>query len=283
MPNINDIFPRLPIGGNDYSLLDKFRREILPLNQGRVADVGTRLAQPMQHQEMQQTRADFHDNAPLRPGYTPPDMNVVYKPPMSDQIATRMLGIGNGAVTPLDERELALKGQAIDATVAKNDAADKLGQAKLGVSQDRADVYRFKAENPGLMIVAPKGGNIKAINRATGQTVRDFGPAGTLADADRIALEQDNSIAKIAAQGKNNESLADVQARHAIELANAKKALDTGNTTNTSVTDANGKVVGTRTATTKPNAPAPKKGDKKTFPNGVKAVFDGTGWLPEAK
>lgn len=283
--NPNDVFPRLPIGGDDYSLFNKFKQNVLPLRRaGAINDVGTRLQQPVMHQEMQQTRADFGDNSPLRPGYTPPNLGVVYKPPMTDQIGAQMLGIGPGAVTPLDERELALKGKAIESTAADKDIKNNIAQQKVDISSDRADVYKFKAENPGVKIVAPKGGNIIAINSATGQTVKDFGPAGTLSDDERIKLEQTGRMDLADKNNTARESLAELSARHAKERQDAELAnKNAGSTTTTSVTDAAGKNLGTRTSSTKANAAPPKKGDKKTFPNGVEGIFDGIGWKPVPK
>lgn len=248
----NDTFPRLPIGGDDYSLFNKFRR----MQSGGSANVAQRMAAPApQQQPMTRpmpVQQPLNTAGPLRPGYTPPGLDVVYKPPMSDQIAGRMLGIGPGAITPELEANNALKSKAIESTAADKDVKNNIAAGKLGVSQDRADVYRFKAENPGVKIIAPKGGNIQAINSATGEVVQDFGSSGTLSDSARIALEQTNDLSKIAATGKERESLAEVQARHAKELQDARLAAGAAEkTTTTSVKDASGNSMGTRTSTTK--------------------------------
>lgn len=265
--NINDIFSRLPIGGDDYSLFNKFKSDVLPMmRQSGVSRIGESVARapqqyapPIQHQPMM---PQPNTGGPLRPGYTPPGMDVVYKAPQSDQIATRMLGIGNGAVTPLDERELALKSDAIKATAADKDIKNNIAQQKVDISSDRAEVYRYKAENPGIKIIAPKGGHIQAVNSSTGQVVKDFGPTGTMSESDRLDVEKSNDLTKIAAQGTQTrlnqadssgqrESLAEIQARHALELAKVKNEQNTG-TTSTSVVSPDGL---TRTTKTSPNAP----------------------------
>lgn len=266
----------LPYPSNRYDLYDKFRQE-MPIRQIGQQIINT------PPEARQQTRADFQDNAPPRPGYIPPGMNVQYKAPVSDQIATQMLGAGPGGISPADEANNALKGRAIDATIDKNASADAIARAKVGISQQRADVYAFKANNPGIKIIAPKGGDVMAINSATGEVVKNFGSSGTLSDADRIDLEQSGRMEIVNTQQKGKETLAEITARHAKELADAKAAANTGTTRTETVTDATGNKVGTRTTTTRPNAAAPKKGDKKTFPNGVQAEFDGTGWLPVKK
>lgn len=269
-----------PYPHNNYDLYNKFKQDMPLRRNGNIDAVGQRLVGGQQQFGQQQPVANVNTsgNAQLRPGYTPPDMNVVYKPPMSDQIGARILGIGPGAITPLDEKELTLKGEAIDATRDKNIAANQLGNDKLAVAKDRADVYRFKAENPGLKFQTNKlSGELEAIDPITGE-VTGLGKH-QLGEKELLDLNQNNKAALIDRNIKGRESLADLQARHAKELQDARLAqAAAGTTTTTSVTDAAGKPAGTRTTSTKSNV-APKKDDIKTFPNGKKGKWDGNGWV----
>lgn len=89
---------------------------------------------------------------------------------------------------------------------SKDAAAAKNAEKKTAISQQLADIQKFKAENPNLKIVAPKGGNIQAIDPRTGQVVRDLGSAGTLTDEQRIGLEQKGAIEKIEKQGEETRA-----------------------------------------------------------------------------
>lgn len=93
-----------------------------------------------------------------------------------------------------------LRQQAQEATNRKNDLDAK-------IKQQRADAYEFKARNPNMKIIATKGGNIQAIDPRTGQAHDTGIPTGSLTDADRIALEQTNALARIDAQGQNAQDL----------------------------------------------------------------------------
>lgn len=85
---------------------------------------------------------------------------------------------------------------------AKDTAAAKIAEKKTAIQQQLADIQKFKAEHPNLRIIAPKGGNIQAIDPQSGKLVRDLGSAGTLSDEQRIGLEQEGAIEKIQEQGK---------------------------------------------------------------------------------
>lgn len=80
-------------------------------------------------------------------------------------------------------------------------AKEQNDEAKLKVLQNRADVYRFKAENPNYKFILPKGGNVQAFNPLTGQS-RDTGiPTGSLSELDKINLGQEDALERIGATG----------------------------------------------------------------------------------
>lgn len=72
---------------------------------------------------------------------------------------------------------------------------------KLKVSQHRADVYDFKAKNPGMKLAFPKGGNIQAIDPQTGEA-KDTGiPTGSMTELDKMNLTHDQRTDEIHTRG----------------------------------------------------------------------------------
>jgi len=98
-----------------------------------------------------------------------------------------------------NQKTADLKQQQIDEK-AKND------EANAKIRQQRADVYEFKAKNPGLKLVMTKGGNVQAMDPITGE-LHDTGvPTGSLTDADRLALTQENKIEQIHTTGEETRT-----------------------------------------------------------------------------
>lgn len=78
---------------------------------------------------------------------------------------------------------------------------EKNDTANTKIKQQKADIYDWKAKHPTMRIVFPKGGNIQAVDPTTGQTI-DLGvPTGTLTDADKYDLQQNNAMERIGATG----------------------------------------------------------------------------------
>jgi hypothetical protein len=99
------------------------------------------------------------------------------------------------------------------------DQADRerftLSQQELKIKEDRAAVYRMKAENPAAKVVMPKGGNVRLIY--PGGRIVDTGiPTGSMTDSDRLALEQSHDITR--------DTLRDVNASNRIDQT--QQALD---------------------------------------------------------
>ena len=81
------------------------------------------------------------------------------------------------------------------------EAKERNDERSAAIRQQRADVYDFKARNPNMRIVLPKGGNITAINPQTGET-HDLGiPTGILTETDKLNMQQEGAMARIAAGG----------------------------------------------------------------------------------
>jgi hypothetical protein len=97
-------------------------------------------------------------------------------------------------------------------TMAMQTIADKLRQEAQAhkeandeinakIRQQRADVYEFKAKNPGMKLVVTKGGNVQAMDPITGE-LHDTGiPTGSLSDADKAALTHDYTSQEIDQRG----------------------------------------------------------------------------------
>jgi hypothetical protein len=211
---LDNLYPTVPINTGDDPLFGQFLSQIAPLmNRNRIEQIGN--VQPRQIQQ---------------PPITGAPQNVV----LGDQgagpeIAKRMLGVGE-SITPYQKGQLALGKEELEFNKKKTEQTNELNQQKLADTQRKTDIADFKAKNPGVKILAPKGGRIQAINSATGQVIRDFGDTGTLSDEDRINLEQSGAIAQIGARGANEqalettrqkgrESLEEMNARHAMERA----------------------------------------------------------------
>lgn len=81
---------------------------------------------------------------------------------------------------------------------------ERTHRANEEIRQKRADIYEFKALNPNMRIVEPKGGNIYAIDPQTGETI-DLGiPSGTLSEMDRYELIHKDRLEEIAARGEQS-------------------------------------------------------------------------------
>lgn len=131
-------------------------------------------------------------------------------------------------MTPYQQAQIDLQKSEIASKDKEN--ADKLAAVKEQnttknqISQQRADVYSFKAQHPGVKIVAPKGGNIQAINSATGEVVQDFGPSGTLSDEDRINLTGENTMKQIDARTQGNMDVQNLRNTGALDNIAARTA-----------------------------------------------------------
>jgi hypothetical protein len=87
---------------------------------------------------------------------------------------------------------------------------DRNDEAKAKVSQQRADVYKFKAENPHLEFnyLGPK---IKVINPQTGEITETEWDSGNLTATDKINLNQKNAMARIGFTGVQNRLTEDTR------------------------------------------------------------------------
>ena len=115
----------------------------------------------------------------------------------------------------------------------KLDLAKDLGQQKVDISKQRADIYKFKAEHPNVQIIRTKGGNIQIYDPATRNTHDTGIDSGTLSDQDEIELRgqvtrenadnaNQNSLGQIAARIKGQKEIVDKNNAAAQERQNTK-------------------------------------------------------------
>lgn len=292
---------------NKYDLYNKYRQDLpgmremnSPVRQianSMVGDGGNN----RQQQEQQIGLPSTDPNPALRPGYTPPGVNVQYKAPVSDQIAQNMLDVGPGQLTDQQKATNQFKDRALNQADTKIANANTINEGKLANSDARTKIYDFKSQNPGMKPIFVKGGTVHLYNPITGETKDSGVDTGTLSDQDKIDLEQTgketlagvNNTARADLAGVNNDakmSLSDLAAKHAKELEDFKSGLNTGTTSTQTFKDSTG-ASATKTTTTKPNSAASTMPPvsqrvvgktKYTFPDGRNAIWSDKGWAVQA-
>lgn len=258
---LNNLYPSVPVNTGEDQLYNQFQNQVVPAinSQNQQFDARNRIPQVAVAAALpQQPIGDG------RPGNLT-NMNVQYKAPLSDQVATNILGVQQDPVSEYQKGELANRQADLQLKRQALGQKSELDTAKLGVMQNRAATYKYKAEHPDAKIVVQRGGNIKAIDPVTGALLQDLGPSGEMDEAEKIALEQTNAMGRIGATGAQErqtegvrqagrESLSQMSARHAEELATLNASLKpNGSSTTTNVTGPNGENLGTRTSETTSN------------------------------
>lgn len=199
-----------------YPLFDKFKQEILPL---------------LAMGQMEQTFAPY-TNPPVEP--TKP-MDVIFQPNIGEQaremaVARDVHGmnLNKNALTPYQAGQLALQDRKLD-------QSEVIAQSKAGLDAKKIAIAEFKAKNRDHQFIQGKDGRLRAVNPLT-KEVTDLGETG-MSESEIAALNQTNDLAKIDATGKQavalegtrqkgRESMEEVQARHAKELAQLKIEAD---------------------------------------------------------
>jgi hypothetical protein len=101
----------------------------------------------------------------------------------------------------VNERQVA--SQTIEAQRRQQalDEKTKTDEANVEIRRKRLDIYDWKNRHPNMRIVIPKGGNIYGWNPVTGEKV-DLGlDSGTLSEAEKYDLQQENAMNRIQEQG----------------------------------------------------------------------------------
>jgi len=88
----------------------------------------------------------------------------------------------------VNERTLAYNTVAQELRAQSQAATERKDEARAKIAQQRADVYEFKAKNPLMKFLFPKGGNIIAIDPQTGKQQDTGIPTGSMTDLDKLHL-----------------------------------------------------------------------------------------------
>ncbi len=106
-----------------------------------------------------------------------------------------------------NERTMAYQTVAQQLRAEADEERAKKNDRDAAIRQQRADVYEFKARNPNLKLIMTKGGNVQAFNPADG-TTKDTGiPTGSLTEADKMSLQQENALEQIGARTQGQKEV----------------------------------------------------------------------------
>lgn len=81
------------------------------------------------------------------------------------------------------------------------EAREKNDERNANIRQQRADIYGFKAQHPNFKFVMTKGGNVQAMDPATGEAHDTGVPTGSLTELDKMNLQGDIRLEQIGATG----------------------------------------------------------------------------------
>lgn len=261
---LDNLYPTVPINSGYDDTFDRFRNAFD--NRSRLQNIASQFTeQPNQPVPRAQYTNDMPGDG--RPGNVSPNV-VLGNQGAAPDIARRILGAENNPATEYQKGQLDLKTRQLQETASKNDATSELNKQKLAVSQQRANVYDFKSKNPGVKFQVNKAsGNLEALDPISGKIVNVLGQF-QMPEDELIALNQDNKIGLQNNQGNINsnlegqrqtgrETLEEVKARHARELADAQAAnKPTGSERTVELTrDKDGNVIGAKTTTKNTMAP----------------------------
>jgi hypothetical protein len=122
----------------------------------------------------------------------------------------------------------SFKHDSLDANMGfkRDELAQKgqLGEESNAIRANRADVYRYKAMNPGMVFKIAKGGNIWGFNPVTGESHDTGVDSGTLSDDDRLAILGSQHINEIDERGSNAMDLQGMRGTQALAQIAARVA-----------------------------------------------------------
>lgn len=111
----------------------------------------------------------------------------------------------------VNERTMAYQTVANQLKQSALDAKEKNDTINQQIREQRAAVYEFKAKNPNLKIVTTKGGNVIAMNPQTGATIDTGIPTGSLSEADKLNLTQEDMLERIHERGDESRETVKVR------------------------------------------------------------------------
>jgi len=106
----------------------------------------------------------------------------------------------------------------------KLNVTDENTDARTAIAAQRANIYDFKAKNPGMKFMISKGGNIIAMDPITGQPHDTGVSSGTLSERDKIAITNTGDLAEIEARGNIQKDIQGTRGAQALEQIGARVA-----------------------------------------------------------
>ena len=184
--------PTPPPATSPYPLYNQFLTDIAPLVRGKLAEENKRRIR----EEQFRMNPDMYGVRGIRDRGGEEIIDLTKTGARNAPLNVQYAGMDEyqRALIGLREKELAQKGSLAEQGL-------DLQSRKVDISQQRADVYEFKAKNPNLKIQDNKAGKIQAINPQTGEVVREW-DSGSLSEKDKIELTQQGKIAAIQETGK---------------------------------------------------------------------------------
>lgn len=210
--------PFMPSRMDDpMDMLDQFIKRlpredtIPPMTRGNIGRIG-QMMQPQQPQHSTGIPLDAASEG----------MNVVYQPSISEKIGQERIA---DIVHPDPERKM--RQMLLESNLG-------MKKAELGVKQQRANVYQFKAENPGAKYIQGKDGVLRAFDPVSHELLSSWDTG--MSDEEVINLNQKGRMELEGKKGeeartteetrqKGRESIEDIKARHAKELAEYESGL----------------------------------------------------------
>lgn len=110
-----------------------------------------------------------------------------------------------------NERIMAHQQVADELRQQAQDAKEKNDLRKADIAEKRASIYEFKAKNPQMKLIIPKGGNIIAMNPITGEQHDTGIDSGSMNEMDKLNLTQEGAMAKIEGTGEQARKTEEVK------------------------------------------------------------------------
>jgi hypothetical protein len=94
-----------------------------------------------------------------------------------------------------------------------------IGEQNVNINQQKADLARFKTNNPNMKFIVSKGGSIQAFNPLTGEGFDTGVDSGTLSDEEKQRdLIGSQRMEQIGAQGQNQQDLQNIRGQQQQDL-----------------------------------------------------------------
>jgi hypothetical protein len=138
----------------------------------------------------------------------------------------------------VNDRTMAYNQMSIELREQAQLAKERNDERKAAIQQQRADIYAFKAMHPNFKFLMPKGGNVQAMDPATGQAHDTGIPTGSMTQLDQMWLTQEQALERISATGEEARETEGVRQTGRMEVVTerGKQARDTKATPSGSAT-----------------------------------------------